>query len=145
MQPRTTSPPPGRSGDALPDPPAPASRLTFASAGSLSAIRDFVADHARQGGFGSAQTADLVIAVNEVVTNSLRHAGGCGVLRVWWDDDALICEVVDNGAIADPLVGRELPGLERDDGRGLWIANQLCDLVQIRTTESGDVVRLHKR
>ena len=27
--------------------------------------------------------------------------------------------------------------------RGLWLANQLCDLVQIRTLPAGTVVRLH--
>jgi anti-sigma regulatory factor (Ser/Thr protein kinase) len=30
-------------------------------------------------------------------------------------------------------------------GRGLWIANQLCDLVQIRSSAAGSVVRMHKR
>jgi hypothetical protein len=34
----------------------------------------------------------------------------------------------------------------RDDepsGRGVWMANQLCDLVQIRTYADGNAVRLH--
>jgi anti-sigma regulatory factor (Ser/Thr protein kinase) len=30
-------------------------------------------------------------------------------------------------------------------GRGLWLANQLCDLVQIRSGARGTVVRLHMR
>ena len=30
-------------------------------------------------------------------------------------------------------------------GRGLWIANQLCELVQVRTFLTGSVVRLHVR
>ncbi len=28
-------------------------------------------------------------------------------------------------------------------GRGLWLANRLCDLVQVRSGEQGTVVRLH--
>ena len=39
----------------------------------------------------------------------------------------------------DPLAGRERPAGLGDAGRGLWIVNQLCDLVQVR----GGVVRLH--
>jgi hypothetical protein len=28
-------------------------------------------------------------------------------------------------------------------GRGLWIVNHLCDLVQLRSSPAGNVVRLH--
>ncbi|HSO96309.1 MAG TPA: hypothetical protein VLV81_09740 [Acidimicrobiia bacterium] len=45
----------------------------------------------------------------------------------------------DGGAFdGSPLVGRERPGTEQLSGRGLWVANQLCDLVQIRTLPTGD-------
>ena len=30
-------------------------------------------------------------------------------------------------------------------GYGLWLANQLCDLVQIRSLPAGTAVRLHMR
>ena len=53
---------------------------------------------------------DLVLAVNELATNSLRHGGGRGVLRIWEQDGTLCCEVDDGGRIDDPLVGRERPG-----------------------------------
>jgi two-component sensor histidine kinase len=49
-----------------------------------------------------ARTADLVLAVDEVATNSLRHGG-----------------------------------------RGLWMVNQLCDLVQLRSFPDGAAVRVH--
>jgi hypothetical protein len=42
-------------------------------------------------------------------------------------------------------VGRTPPSPDQRAGRGLWLANQLCDLVQIRSTEAGTVVRLHMR
>jgi anti-sigma regulatory factor (Ser/Thr protein kinase) len=35
------------------------------------------------------------------------------------------------------------PPIEQYGGRGLWIVNQLCDLVQIRSAPSGTVVRVH--
>jgi hypothetical protein len=52
--------------------------------------------------------------------------------------------VRDAGPLSDPLVGREQPRPDASRGRGIWMANQLCDLVQIRTHADGAVVRLHK-
>jgi hypothetical protein len=37
------------------------------------------------------------------------------------------------------------PTPRAESGRGVWITNQLCDLVQIRSGPSGTVVRVHKR
>ena len=31
------------------------------------------------------------------------------------------------------------------EGHGLWLANQVCDLVQVRSFPTGTVVRLHLR
>ena len=86
-----------------------------------------------------------MLCVNEIAGNSLLHGGGSGVLRMWAEPSTLICEIADSGNIADPLVGRQSPSLERVGGRGLWLANQLCDLVQIRSGGSGTVIRLHVR
>jgi anti-sigma regulatory factor (Ser/Thr protein kinase) len=51
--------------------------------------------------------------------------------------------VTDRGYITDPVVGRRAPKPMQDRGRGLWIANQVCDLVQIRSSDRGTTVRLH--
>ena len=40
------------------------------------------------------------------------------------------------GRILDPLIGRGKPPADRV-GFGLWLANQLCDLVQIRSFPTG--------
>ena len=77
---------------------------------------------------------DLVLAVNELVTNSVQYGGGGGTLRIWTEPDALVCDVRDRGYIDDPLAGRIAPPLEQHGGRGLWLVNHLCDLVQIRST-----------
>ena len=45
--------------------------------------------------------------------------------------------------MADPLAGRLAPGTEELDGRGLWMVNQLCDLVQLRSSAAGTTVRVH--
>ena len=48
----------------------------------------------------------------------------------------------DSGRIDDPLVGRRRPNSTQVGDRGLWLANQLCDLVQIRSNGAGSLVRL---
>jgi anti-sigma regulatory factor (Ser/Thr protein kinase) len=88
------------------------------------------------------RATDLVLAVNELLTNSVRHGGGSGVLRIWQDDHTLVCEVRDRGRITDPLADRRRPDPGRTGGRGLWVANQLCDLVQLRSLDGENVVRV---
>lgn len=110
---------------------------------SLPAVRTFVSIVARDEGLSPERADDLVLAVNEVAANSVVHAGGSGRLLAWREDRALICEVRDRGRIDIPLAGRVAPGPEQLGGCGLWIANQVCDLVQIRSTEGGSAVRLH--
>jgi anti-sigma regulatory factor (Ser/Thr protein kinase) len=89
-------------------------------------------------------TADLVLAAHELATNSIRHGGGAGTLRAWSDRDALILEISDTGLITDPMVGRALDADLTESGRGVWMANQLCDLVQVRSSaHSGTAIRLH--
>jgi len=126
----------------LPDPPGRSPALGFDLA-SLAELRELVAGHAAAAGLDPARAADLVLAVDEVATNSLRHGGGRGTLRLWREEGVLVCEVRDAGRIEDPMAGRERPALDRDGGRGLWMVNQLCDLVQLRSVPGGSVVRLH--
>jgi anti-sigma regulatory factor (Ser/Thr protein kinase) len=116
-----------------------------ADAETLSAVRRQVSEAADVFGLDPTRVGDLVLVVNEVVTNSVRHGGGSGVLRLWEEGSSLICEVSDAGRIDDPLVGRGKPSPDRGSGFGLWLANQLCDLVQIRSFPTGSVVRLHVR
>ncbi len=82
--------------------------------------------------------------MDELASNSIRHGGGVGLLRCWREADTLLCEVHDAGQIEAPLVGRSRPTPEARCGRGVWLVNQLCDLVQIRSAAAGTVVRVHK-
>jgi anti-sigma regulatory factor (Ser/Thr protein kinase) len=129
---------------ALPEPPGDAEALTV-NRGSLGEVRDAVALHAAAAGLSADRTADLVLTANELATNSVRHGGGYGTLRVWADAGAVVCEVRDQGRLDDPLAGRVEPSTVTEGGRGLWMANQLCDLVQIRSFADGVAVRVHQR
>jgi anti-sigma regulatory factor (Ser/Thr protein kinase) len=128
----------------LPAPPPDADEIPFAP-GTLAALRSFVSDRATAAGLAPLKVWDLVLAVNELATNSVRHAGGMGVLRLWQDERAVVCEVADSGRIADPLAGRRRPAQGQPGGHGLWLCNQICDLVQVRSLARGSVVRLHLR
>jgi anti-sigma regulatory factor (Ser/Thr protein kinase) len=126
----------------LEEPPFPVATMAF-DAGDLRSVRAFVAEAAAAGGLDALRTHDLVLAASEVVTNSLRHGGGAGTVGVWRRGEVVICDVRDAGRFELPLAGRVRPTPEQTSGFGLWLANQVCDLVQIRSFEDGSVVRLH--
>jgi anti-sigma regulatory factor (Ser/Thr protein kinase) len=100
---------------------------------------------ATHAGLGQRRSSDLVLAVNELLTNSVRHGGGSGLLRLWSEGGSVNCEVRDRGRLLDPRVGRRRPGPDQVGGRGLWIVHELCDRVQIRTLENGTAVRVSMR
>ena len=104
-----------------------------------------VAAFAAHAGLDPSRSDELVAAAHEIATNSVRHGGGRGEVRLWRDDHSVICDFTDGGRIHDPMVGRERPLPGSAGGRGLWLANQMCDLVQIRNMPTGTVVRLHKK
>jgi anti-sigma regulatory factor (Ser/Thr protein kinase) len=128
----------------LPSPPAEREELAFTMRG-LGAIRSLVAKQGARAGLAESSREDLVLAVNELVTNSVQHGGGGGTLRIWQEPGALVCDVRDRGFIRDPLVGRLPPPVDQYGGRGLWLANHLCDLVQIRSSPDGTIVRVRMR
>jgi len=126
----------------LPDAPDHAHALAF-ERDSLAAVRALVGSRARAAGLSAERADDLVLAVNELATNSVTHGGGQGVVRVWSEPAAMICEVSDGGGVIEPLAGRERPAGASIGGHGLWLCNQVCDLVQIRAYPEGGVIRLH--
>jgi len=133
-----------RSGDlrtSLPLPPIRAKRLEF----GLDDLHDLRAQVAATGtavGLSPRRVADLVAAASELAANSVLHGGGRGLATIWGDHDAVYVEVADGGTITDPNVGHDLPDPTAEHGRGLYIANQLCDEVSIDSSASGTRIRL---
>jgi anti-sigma regulatory factor (Ser/Thr protein kinase) len=128
----------------LPEPAAVLAKLSFGRC-SLRQVRTAVNDQAADAELPAGRTADLALAVHELATNSVRHGGGTGTVRFWRTAEGLTCEVADAGVVADPLVGRRGPAAGAEGGRGVWMANQLCDLVQLRTSDAGTTVRVLMR
>src|SRR5205814_10014618 len=73
------------------------------------------------------------------------HTEGAGTLQVWHTRGELICQVADTGHLADPLAWHRSRSDELLGGNGLWLVNQVCDLVQARTGQAGTTIRLHMR
>lgn len=111
--------------------------------GDLSTLRAIVAGMAVRYGMPHEAVEALVLSVREIAVNSIRHGGGSGRMRAWVERGSLVCELSDAGHIQESMVGRLRPRPDDESGRGIWLANQLCDLVQIRSSSSGTVVRLH--
>ena len=129
-----------RFSEALSEPPGGADEYTVTLDG-LRDARDIVRERATQAGLGE-RVDDFVLAVNEVLSNSLHHAREDGRLRIWNEPGGLVCEVHDGGHIHQPLVGREEPSTGQIGGHGVWLVNLVCDLVQVRSSEDGSTVRM---
>jgi anti-sigma regulatory factor (Ser/Thr protein kinase) len=101
--------------------------------GTVTAARHAVGAAVSAGGrLDPDRLDDLLLAVTEIVGNSLVHGGGRRELRVWAPPWGILCEVVDEGAgPADPLSGYRPPVPGVAGGRGLWLAQQLCDALAI--------------
>jgi anti-sigma regulatory factor (Ser/Thr protein kinase) len=126
----------------LSPPPGGAEVREFRSDTDLSKMRSWVQQFGWAAGLSVDRVDDLVLAVSEVVGNSVRHGGGAGAMGVWRSaEGAVVCDVRDSGHITDPLVGRHAPGPDFDVN-GLWLVNQLCDLVEVRSGGDGTQVRL---
>jgi anti-sigma regulatory factor (Ser/Thr protein kinase) len=125
----------------LPEPPADVDAVPFGPA-DLAVLRGVVRRLCRQAGLAGDTVDDLVLAVHELAANSVGHAGGEGTVLAWTEPGAFVLEVRDGGTIENPLVGRELALGCSEGGRGIWMANQLCDLVQVRSNRTGTAVRI---
>jgi anti-sigma regulatory factor (Ser/Thr protein kinase) len=112
---------------------------------TLRDLRNLVATCASHAGLSDEKSANLVLAAYEIGANSVEHGGGHGTIRIWIDDSDIVCEVRDGGSITDPMLGRVRPPADAQHGRGMWLANQLCDLVQIRSFPAWTVTRLRVR
>jgi anti-sigma regulatory factor (Ser/Thr protein kinase) len=127
----------------LPEPPGPVSEHPLQ--GSLLDLRHAVADDPALGSLSAQRRSDLVLAVNEAATNAVRHGDDECLTRIWHEGDEVVTEVSMHTGIPDVMAGRRRPPADALDGRGLWLINQVCDLVELRSTPSGTTLRLHVR
>lgn len=123
------------------DPAPPVTELAFD--GDLGQLRHALADDPLLAELDPERRADLVFAVNEAASNAVRHGDGVAQARVWRDAGGVVGEVCSTPAIDDPLAGLRTPEPGDAGGRGLWLINQICDLVEVRSGDDGASVRMH--
>jgi hypothetical protein len=123
-------------GGDLPEPDQPTDGMALpAGAADVAAL---VYKHATAADLGTERSWGLSLAIREITAAAVP---GC-TLRIWTEPGALVCEVRDPEPVDDPMVGRVQPRGAEPDPRGLWLANQMCDLVQVRSTPAGSTVRV---
>lgn len=117
---------------------------------SLFALRAAVAAHAISAGLPQHRADDLVVAAHELAANAVLHGAGQGRLRLWQQEQALQCEVTDDGgpppAAAGPGTG---PGdgsgsgyaarWHSERGHGLWLVRQVADQSTLHSGPAGTI------
>jgi anti-sigma regulatory factor (Ser/Thr protein kinase) len=108
----------------------------------IALVRATVQKLAEREGFAE-RAGDLVLALDEIVANAQEHGRAPIAVRVW-NDGRLVVEVRDVGEGFDRArVWRSHPPEPLGArGRGLWIARQLADHVEIIVEPNGTMVRL---
>lgn len=114
-------------------------------AGDLQGLRRSVAADPIVAELSSPRRSDLVFSVSEVAANAIKHGDGDCAARIWHDGVSVVVEVSTSSTIADAAAGRRRPALDAVSGRGLWLVNQVCDLVELRSGPDGTTLRMHVR
>jgi len=132
---------PGAEGDALLD-----LRLC-ARPSELKHARERVAEVGDEFGLEPKPCYEFVFAVNEAMTNAIKHGQadeqGTVGLRLAADGDALICTVSDSGPFVAPAEIAD-PDFS-ESGRGFAFMAALVDELELSVEPEATVVRLHKR
>ena len=107
-------------------------------------VRHEVADASRAPGFAGDRLQGFVLAINEVITNVVLHAGGHGRIVLWLTGGSAWCTVTDSGpGIPERYLSPpDVPEAFEVGGRGIWLAYQLCDEVTMATGPIGTTIGL---
>ena len=127
-------------------------RLTAPDVSDFVGLRHAVAAELARTRADADLIGDFSLAVDEMVSNAVRHGGPPVSLRLWAATDRIVCTIGDGGpGWDDPFAG--YGPAHGDDlsrgGMGLWLARQLCDHVDISGGPDGKgvqvrlTVRLH--
>lgn len=125
----------------LAQPPADAAEFGFD--GSLRALRRFIASRVDAYGVAGDRAEMLILAVSEVGAYLKNQGPGTAAVRAWEQPGAVVCDFRQPGtSITDPFLGLRPASLEAGAGDGLWLANQICDWMEIRSGAEGCAIQL---
>ena len=121
----------------MPDEPLEATtpRLTAPDVSDFTGLRHALAAELAGTGAGDPDLLeDFRLAVDEMVSNAVRHGRPPVGLRLWTAADRIVCTISDGGPGWDDAFAGYGPAHGDDlsrGGMGLWLARQLCDHVDI--------------
>jgi anti-sigma regulatory factor (Ser/Thr protein kinase) len=117
------------------------------TAGELPRLRVQVEECAASAGLSENRRGDFVLAVDEIASNAIEHAGGTGSLLLRRIGDELECRITDSGpGFSEDVIPQILPGLDgATSGRGLWLTRLVTDRLAISAGAVGAVVTLAMR
>jgi anti-sigma regulatory factor (Ser/Thr protein kinase) len=111
--------------------------------GDLAWLRTQVLSSALALGLPPERADRFAVSVHEAMMNAVLHGGSRRWVRVSdVDGGALRAEVFDDGVAGAIAIPGRAPSPDQVSGRGLWIASQFCDRVDVRTGATGTSVRL---
>lgn len=108
-----------------------------ASTKNLSEVRNFVAEHAKNNGFSSSKIADIRLAVDEAITNIIKHAykgdeNHTIEITVKFKKDRVCIELQDTGnsfnldTFPEPNIREKIKQRKRG-GMGVYLIHSLMD------------------
>jgi anti-sigma regulatory factor (Ser/Thr protein kinase) len=130
-----------------PVPPAPAlgppsQERPFADSSALRGIRVLARRHGLEAGLAPTRIDGLVVAVCELVSNSIEHGPGHGTVSWWISPGRVVVQIDDDGPMTSITPGLRRPDTRSVRGRGVWLARQLSDILHLWTGVDGTHARL---
>jgi anti-sigma regulatory factor (Ser/Thr protein kinase) len=113
-------------------------------ADDITVIRHGVRGRLVDAGFAGDRLQAFVLAINEIITNVVLHAGGRGRIVVSRSGQSIWCTITDSGPGIPVRFQHppEVPDTFDVGGRGIWLAYRLCDEVSMATGPIGTTIGL---
>jgi anti-sigma regulatory factor (Ser/Thr protein kinase) len=109
-------------------------------------VRDCVDGATEDAGFDELARYEIKLAVNEAVTNAIRHGSESPddrvELRLEYREEELFVCVADSGVFVHRF---QLPRDLRERGRGLTFIAELMDGLEVRPQPEGTTISFSKR
>jgi hypothetical protein len=132
-----------RSCDTRPLSQPPDGTPSFDFDGDLRSLRRFIVAGASAHGLAGDRADMLVLAVSEVGGYLKNRWAAGATVQTWEQPGGIVCDFRQPGAsIDDPFLGLRPAELVPGDGDGLWLANQICDWMDIRSDAEGCTIQL---
>lgn len=126
-----------------------------ASTKNLSAVRDFVAEHAQNEGFSEQIVSDLCLAVDEAYTNIIKHAYKFDSSKkvqvdIKFDAKEVCVSLTDTGKSFDETnyVLPDIPKLiknKKRGGMGVYLIKKLMDRVDYNISNNENEIKMYKK